>query len=148
MIPLSPTQVEQYALPLIRQTMESELGNRAAEQFAECVDPCDLWGLWDGDILTCVTGLGCEISPKKIWLGWLAVNPAYRRKGLATRCLDFAEAEMKSRGYKWCLVETYEHPTFTGAAELYKRRGYVKIGELVGYLEDDSDALYMRKRIG
>lgn len=146
MILLSPHQANEYAVPLIKRTMGDELGNRAAYEFAEC-ESTDLWGLWDHDTLMCIAGIGAEISPKKVWMGYLAVHPDYRRKGLATRGLDFTEAEMANRGYKWCLVETYGSAVFDGAVEAYLGRDYKKVGDLADYLDDGTDIIYLRKRL-
>lgn len=146
MVLLSAQQCRDYAVPLIRLTMGDELGNRASYEFVDAVgEDSDLWGLWDGDILTCIAGIGSQISNKKVWMGYLAVHPKYRRKGLASVGMNWVESIMVKRGYRWCLVETYEAPHFEGAINLYKKRGYVKVGELAGYLDDDSDILYLRK---
>jgi ribosomal protein S18 acetylase RimI-like enzyme len=146
MILLSPDQANEYAIPLIRQTMGDELGDRAAYEFSEC-EATDLWGLWDMNVLVCVAGIGAEISPKKVWMGYLAVRPGYVRRGLATRGLDFIEAEMANRGYRWCLVETYGSPVFDAAVSLYRKRGYKKIGDLADYLDDGADIVYFRKQL-
>ena len=146
MILLSPDQARDYAVPLIKQTMGDELGNRAAYEFSECEDT-DLWGLWDMDVLVCIAGIGAEISPKKVWLGYLAVHPDRRKQGLATRGLAFVEAEMANRGYRWCLVETYVAPEFDAALELYRSRGYKHIGDLADYLDDGADIVYFRKQL-
>lgn len=148
MIQLSGQQAAEYGVPLIKMCMDEESGRRAEESFTGDEEgPTGLYGLFDKDVLTCIAGIGAEISRKKVWLGYLAVHPAYRHQGLGSRCLLYAEEEAKSRGYCWIFVETYDSPIFESAVRLYKQKGYKQIGELPEYLDDGSDALYLRKEL-
>lgn len=144
MIELSTEQCQILALPLIKLTMGEEIWTKAKDEFSDS-DVSDLWGLFDGDKLITICGLGGIISKKKVWLGYFAVHPDYRNEGLGIRCLIFVENIAKMRGYKWIIVETYQHPTFELAIRLYKKLGYKEVGYLADYLEDDSDIIYLRK---
>lgn len=147
MIELSVNQCKQLALPLITLTMGEEVGAKAELEFSSS-DVSDLWALFDKGQLIAICGLGGHISEKKVWLGYFAVHPKYRRGGLGRYCLNCIETIAKARGYKWILVETYEHPIFENAIDLYKKCDYKEIGYIADYLDDDSDALYLRKNIG
>ena len=146
MIPLSSTQVDQYARPLIRLTMGDEIAN-SIEEYDEPRVETDFYGLFDMDKLIAIGGLGSVISPKKVWLGYWTIHPNYRNKGVGSRVLDFIEELAASLGYKWIFVETYDSPLFEKALKAYKKRGYKEIGYLSDYTEDDSDALYLRKTL-
>ena len=143
MIALSVEQCNELVLPLINLTMGKEIGLQHEYEFASS----DSWGLFDGDILTVVCGLGGCILEDKVWLGYFAVHPDYRNKGLGTRALKFVEDVAKEKGYKSILIETYEHPTFIQALKLYKKQGYKEIGYLADYLSDDSEAIFLRKQL-
>lgn len=147
MILLSSSQTQELAIPLIYKTMGSEIGDKAKYEFSESAEPTDLWGYFDKNILVAVAGLGSEISPKKVWLGYLAVMPSYQGSGLGTEALQFIEQVAKQRRYKWILVETYDNPLFEKALKFYKKHGYIKVGTLADYLEDDSDIIYFRKNL-
>ena len=134
MVKLSGEQVRDYAAHLIQLTMGGEIGSRAKNEFEEC-DIVDIWGLFDGDFLTTVVGIGSEISSKKVWLGYFAVSPQYQNKGLGTKAIAFIEKEIQNRGYKWIYIETYENERFDAAVRLYKKTGYKKVGELAGFLD-------------
>jgi len=150
MILLSIEQCNELAVPLIYSTMGEEIGSKAAHGFnnSDNSDISDLWALFDENKLIAVCGLGGEISKKKVWLGYFAVHPDYRNKGLGTKCLNFIENVAKERGYKWIIIETYQHPTFEPAIKLYKKLGYKEVGYLADYLEDGSDIIYLRKILG
>jgi len=148
MILLSGQQSVELALPLIELSMGEEIYNRAWNEFSIDEDCSNLWGLFDQDKLTTIIGFGSEISTKKTWLGYFAVHPNYRCKGYGTKALNFIEQEAKKRKYKWILVETYEHPMFENAIRLYKKSGYKKVGYLADYLDDDSNAIYLKKCLG
>lgn len=144
MVSLSVEQYNELVLPLVNLTMGKEIGLQYEDEFASS----DSWGLFDEDTLIAVCGLGSCISEDKVWLGYFAVHPDYRNKGLGTRSLEFVEEVAKEKGYKSILIETYEHPTFASALKLYKKQGYKEIGYLADYLDDDSDAIFLRKQLG
>jgi len=149
MIELSLRQSRELAVPLIYSCMGELVGAKAEEEFAACDDSSesDLWGLFDRDTLISIAGIGCSISSRKTWLGYLAVHPNYRRQGLASLGLSLMESIALSRGFREMFVETYDHPIFAPACALYVRAGYKLVGELPEYLDDGSDALFYRKRL-
>jgi GNAT superfamily N-acetyltransferase len=60
----------------------------------------------------------CEV--KRMW-----TNPAYRRRGLASRVLQALEEAAGAAGYRRLVLET--GPNQEEAAKLYRRRGYAPI---------------------
>ena len=149
MIHLSSEQCIKHLLPLIELTMSEDVYKKAVEEFT--VDDnyiTDVWGYFDLDKLIVVVSGGAEHSPKKVWLGYFAVHPDYRGKGLGTAALEFMEEQLKLRGYKWILVETYDNEICEPAIALYYKLDYKLVGSLADYLDDDSDAIFLRKNIG
>jgi len=148
-IQLSIAQVMNYAVPMIRQCMGAEVGSRAEGEFSTDSegDSTGLYGLFDRGTLICIAGIGSEISSKKVWLGYLAVHPDYRGKGLGKHGLQYVEEVARDRGYEWMFVETYGNPIFDAAISLYEASGYIHVGELLDYLDDGSDVVYLRKTL-
>jgi GNAT superfamily N-acetyltransferase len=70
------------------------------------------------------------------------VDPAYRRKGLASRMLIAAEAEAVRMGYTQAYLDTFSFQ----CPDLYLRSGYEVFGELEGFPEG-STRLFMRKAL-
>lgn len=145
---LSAKQVRKYAVPLIYECMGDEIGEQAETAWAnDSGDETWLYAIFDAEGLVGIGGLGSEISKRKIWLGYLAVRPNQRRCGVGRQLLSHVEGVARSRGYREIYVETYDHPTFAAARQLYEKTGYSQIGELPEYLDDGSDALYYRKKL-
>jgi len=143
MILLSAEQLEQYAVPLVELTMGKEI----AQPFKDYESDRDLWGLFDRDTLIVICGIGSIISSTKVWLSFFAVHPDYQRKGLGKHALLFVENEARKLGYKWMYIETYQQPTFEKALQFYDKAGYIEVGGIADYLEDDSDAIFLRKKL-
>lgn len=148
MIELSNTQCRDYAIPLIYECMGELVGQKAEAVWAgEEGEQSGLFGWFDGDRLVGIVGVGSELSKRKVWLGYFAVHPGYRRKGLGMKMLAFVEGVMRQRGYREIFIETYDHPTFEAACALYEKAGYRRVGELPEFLDDGSDALFYRKKL-
>lgn len=148
MIELSAKQVRELAVPLIRETMGDCIGDRAEAEWAEAVgDDTGVYGYFLANKLVGVGGVGYAFSGKKVWLGYLAVRPEFRRCGIATALLRNAEMAAHVLGYEWMYIETYAHPAFEAAVEFYEATGYQRVGELAEFLDDGSDAIYYRKRL-
>jgi ribosomal-protein-alanine N-acetyltransferase len=80
----------------------------------------------------------------------LAVHPAARRRGLATRLVGDLERLATTAGAGECLLEVAatNHP----ARALYHRLGYIAVGRRPGYYRPASgppiDAIVLRKALG
>lgn len=123
------------AMRCFPQTHDQELVRRVYDAFSGGIDrifspayqeDIRLISYW----LHTIDGHSCGVSglyhtvsdPKIFWLGWFAVAPEYRGKGLASSILKRLEVETLQRG---CTVLA----TYTEAAEerlqrFYSRRGY------------------------
>lgn len=75
----------------------------------------------------------------------ICVDPDWRRGGLGTEILDWAEARIFRR---WPNVFLCVSSFNDGAHALYQRRGYELVGELRDYLIAGYSELLMRKTIG
>jgi ribosomal-protein-alanine acetyltransferase len=74
----------------------------------------------------------------------LDIAPAYRRKGIAQKLLQAAEAIMKQKGAKECHLEVREDNI--AAANLYQKLGYKKVGKLQKYY-GKAHGLYLKKTL-
>jgi ribosomal-protein-alanine N-acetyltransferase len=73
----------------------------------------------------------------------IAVAPSYRKRGIASRLLDYVIQGLKGNGVKECFLEVREEDE--DAKLLYKRFGFEVIGRRRGYYRDTrEDALMMR----
>ena len=79
-------------------------------------------------------------------LASLAVEPAWRRRGLATRLLESILEKAWSRGCTTCRLEV--RPSNRAAQGLYKKLGFKAAGEIPRfYTCPEEDALQLRGRI-
>ena len=145
MIQLSGEQVIEYGIPLVRECMGDLLGEKAAEQFEGATGMDTFWGVFVEDALVCLVGLGSLLSSNKVWLGWFCVSAKYRNKGLGGSALTYAEERAWEIGYKEIFIETYNSPIFEPAIKFYRGRGYKEVGGCAEYLDDGTDAVFMRK---
>jgi ribosomal protein S18 acetylase RimI-like enzyme len=75
----------------------------------------------------------------------LAIDPAYRGRGLAARLIRQAEAEARDAGALYMRLEVAINNH--GAIKLYEKLGYFQFGQYRDYYEDHCDALRMEKCI-
>jgi ribosomal protein S18 acetylase RimI-like enzyme len=73
----------------------------------------------------------------------VAVDPAYRGKGLGKALLAFAEAEARRAGFD--SIYLYTHEKMTENIELYARIGYVEYDRRS---QGEFSLVYMRKQLG
>ncbi len=87
----------------------------------------------------------------------LNVLPAFRRRGVATRLLDRAEAEV-ARRFSTVGIGVGLHPGYNDAQKLYGRRGYIPDGRGLTYRDryvpegtqvvvDDDLVLHLTRRL-
>ncbi len=75
----------------------------------------------------------------------LAVDPAYRGKGIAVQLMERAEQAARDAGALYMRLEVAGNNA--AAISLYRKLGYRQFGLYQGYYEDHSDALRMEKCI-
>jgi ribosomal-protein-alanine N-acetyltransferase len=88
------------------------------------------------------------IVMKGAFIGYIqtiCVSPRYRRMGIGSRLMDYAEERILSETSNvfLCVSDFNE-----GAMKFYLRRGYKVIGEIPDYLIEGSSEILLRKTIG
>ena len=79
------------------------------------------------------------------YIGTLAIDPAWRNKGLGTRMMGVAEDRIARESPNVFLCVSSFNPD---AKRFYERRGYRQIGELTDYTIAGASELLMRKTTG
>jgi ribosomal protein S18 acetylase RimI-like enzyme len=144
-VELSVNQVRYYAVPLIYITMGPTLGDKAAATFSDSEYGTGVYGYFDQGKLVGICGCGEEIGTGRVWLGYFAVSPRFRNKGIGTKLLQYVEELIRKQGYEQIFIETYDHPRFYNARKLYEKFGYQRVGYIQYLLNDKTDAVYYRK---
>jgi [ribosomal protein S18]-alanine N-acetyltransferase len=75
----------------------------------------------------------------------IAVDPAYRRRGLAGELLAAVERRAAADGATRLLLEVREDNTT--AAAFYENRGFVEVGRRRGYYRDGAAAVVLGKEV-
>ena len=75
----------------------------------------------------------------------IAVDPAYRRRGLAGELLAAVEQRAAADGATRLLLEVREDNT--AAAAFYESRGFVEVGRRRGYYRDGAAAVVLGKKV-
>ena len=102
-------------------------------------------GLWhDRDLVGYAMGY---VEGADFHLASLAVEPSWRRRGLATRLLESILEKARCRGCTACRLEV--RPSNQAARSLYEKLGFEAAGEIPRFYTDPEEAaLQLRGRIG
>ena len=102
-------------------------------------------GLWRGGNLV---GYAIGFTEgEELHLASLAVEPEWRRRGLATRLLESTLEKAWHRGCTACRLEV--RPSNRAARALYEKLGFEAAGEIPGFYTDPQEAAFrFRARIG
>ncbi len=76
----------------------------------------------------------------------IAVDPSYRRRGLASELLAVVEEQAAHQGAERVLLEVREDNTT--AADFYRARGFEEVGRRGGYYRDGAAAVVLGKKVG
>jgi ribosomal-protein-alanine N-acetyltransferase len=76
----------------------------------------------------------------------IAVDPAYRRRGLAHDLLAAVEERVAAEGATRLLLEVREDNA--PAAAFYRARGFEEVGRRRGYYRDGATAVVLGKKLG
>jgi ribosomal-protein-alanine N-acetyltransferase len=76
----------------------------------------------------------------------IALDPAYRRRGLASALLAAVEERTAADGARRLLLEVREDNTT--AAAFYESRGFEEVGRRRGYYRDGAAAVVLGKKVG
>jgi len=85
--------------------------------------------------------------PKDIaWLGWFAVLPKYRNKGIGSKLLRYTLKYVAKKGFRIFCIETTSQKGQLEARKLYKSFGFRKSGQIPGFW-GNYDILFMSKKL-
>ncbi|NLV49073.1 MAG: ribosomal protein S18-alanine N-acetyltransferase [Clostridiales bacterium] len=109
----------------------------------ELKNPLSIYmGAFSGSTLLGYAGMQCVLDEG--YIGNIAVDPTFRRQGIASALLNKLESEARDMCLSFITLEVRE--SNTGARALYESRGYEYTGRRRGYYERPSeDALLMTK---
>ncbi|RPI35064.1 MAG: N-acetyltransferase [Chloroflexota bacterium] len=96
----------------------------------------DVDGEIAGYMMTC-------IHPDRGDIYSLAVNPAYRRKGIGEALFDYTLLKIKEKGLK--KIELEVRKTNNGGKSFWERMGFFQVDTLPDFYEDGAEALLMRR---
>jgi ribosomal-protein-alanine N-acetyltransferase len=96
-------------------------------------------GIIVGYMITC-------IFPEKGDIVSIAIDPAYRRKGVGRTLVDFAFYNLKIFGVK--VVELEVRTTNIEGIRFWESLGFFPIGTIPHFYRDGAEALRMRKSLG
>ena len=105
-----------------------------------------IWSFWlvavDGDELVGYVGSQSSIDEADIMN--VAVNPGWRRQGVAEKLINGLVAQLKDRGIHALMLEV--RVTNEPAIALYEKLGFVEVGRRKNYYRNPKeDALILRK---
>ena len=75
----------------------------------------------------------------------LAVEPRYRREGVATEMLDWLETTCRTAGLQQIRLEV--RAGNEPARQFYSRQGYEHLGDIIGYYDGVESAAVLGKRL-
>jgi ribosomal protein S18 acetylase RimI-like enzyme len=81
------------------------------------------------------------------YLYWIAVDKNVHAKGLGTRLLHRAEADVTAAGGRLFLIETSSLPHYELTRKFYLKHGYEQGAILCDYYADGDDMVVFRKRM-
>ncbi len=74
------------------------------------------------------------------WITTIGVSPAYRQQGIASDLLKAIELKLRMDRIRLSVRKSN-----TPAIQMYKKYGYVQVGQWPGYYEDREDALIFER---
>jgi ribosomal protein S18 acetylase RimI-like enzyme len=80
-------------------------------------------------------------------LYWIAVSPRLQGRGIGGRLLDFAEAEIASRGGRIVIIETSSTQRYLPTQGFYQKKGYVIEARIRSFYREGDDRLIYVKRM-
>lgn len=111
--------------------------NRKAIEMQIRANPDFFLGAFEGDRLVGTVIVSSDM--RKGWINRLAVDPDYKRRGIAKTLIAEAEKILRKRGIQiFCaLIEGYNKES----RELFKKCGYVEHHDILYFSKRDSDEL-------
>ncbi len=81
------------------------------------------------------------------WLVWLYIDPAFKRRGIATRLFGHAQARLCKIGCRKVYLDVGNADKHQAAIAFHKRDGFLLEGFLKDYWEDGDDFFIFGKRL-
>src|SRR3954468_9863772 len=81
------------------------------------------------------------------YLWWIAVDKTVHAKGLGTRLLHRAEADVRAASGRLFLIETSSLPHYDLTRKFYVKHGYEQAAVLKDFYADGDDMVVFRKRM-
>lgn len=130
-----------YALDLVCFEPVFRFSRRAMRNFAETPGAVTVLAEAGGELAGfCVV----QLEGKLGYVVTLDVAPAWRRKGLARRLMEEAEARIRAAGGAGMALHV--HTGNVGAMHFYEGIGYGRVGVAKGFYGRGMDALLYRKQ--
>jgi GNAT superfamily N-acetyltransferase len=80
------------------------------------------------------------------YLWWIAVDKAIQTRGIGSKLLGTAEAEIARQGGRLLLIETSSLPHYEPTRRFYAKHGYELACRLADFYADGDDLVVLRKR--
>ena len=128
--PYKPDQ--RYAAYSLRKSLSED---RSFTEYWVCKNP-------DGKVIGIIGLYSDRRYTSVLWIGWFGVHPNYRRKGIGSRLLKYAEKEAKKRKAEILKVYSSSHKNELASHSLYINRGFIKTR-----INKTADRIYFSKKI-
>ena len=96
-----------------------------------------------------VTGYACwgkaSLSDGTYDLYWVAVDPAFQRRGIGKFLVERCEDEVRRLGGRSLLVETSSRPGYEGTLEFYRQLNYEVLARLRDFYTAGDDKIVLGK---
>lgn len=110
------------------------------------------------DYTFCVAAVGEEVAGYACWgatpctrgtfdLYWIASHPKFHGAGVAAMLMTAAEADMRARGGRLCVVETSSLPSYDRTRAFYEKIGYAQTAVLPDYYAPGDDLCIYTRRL-
>ena len=107
----------------IRTAFEGGLGNRKAYSRWK-ISQLKYWVIVEKKVIA-TTGMYELLDDNdSYWVGWMCVDPEFRRRGLGRKLLEFVVDLAKKAGKKYVRLYTSTDPNEAAAQKLYEKRGF------------------------
>lgn len=80
-------------------------------------------------------------------LYWIAVDPAFERRGVGSALLEFVEREIRRRGARLLLIETSSKASYAPTRQFYERHGYREISRIKDFYRVADDKIVFAREL-
>jgi ribosomal protein S18 acetylase RimI-like enzyme len=79
-------------------------------------------------------------------LYWIVVDPQYQSRGMGSKLIEFAEAQVSREKGRMLLIETSSTPEYEKTQTFYRHRGFREVGRVLDYYVPGNDRITYCKR--